>query len=513
MAMEVAAQMLPGGRRGPSRSVTFLLLGGLTFITLCLFTSHLPGLQRIISLSTPDTGGVTSSAAAGPHHESHSPGRQDASESQVPLDAPVMDIEDEDQLKDHLMEHGTNKHSPLKDSPPQLIADLAQEHIPAYTPTDGPGGGEKSKRLVVVGDVHGHTAALRALLDKIGFDHRHGDHLVLAGDMVTKGPDSKGVVKMAMHLGASAVRGNQEDKVLAAAWEMHRHSVDDETGPGSEAEGEEDHRDNEAGTEKRRKEHAHKIARSLTRAQLAWLRSLPVILRISGLPDAASPPWNASALVVVHGGLVPGVQLESQDAWAVMNMRSLVYSGKGKGKHHAQSVSDDEEEEEDDDDETAQLNKPTLVPDADTAAVPIEGRDGEPWSHAWNRFQNHLPPSAPHTLVIYGHDAKAGLQVNPKVTISPSASWSSSPTDADYTINTTDNYINTITDNNHNNDSVNKRRKHKNKNKHNKKPHKEKGLRYAFGLDSGCGHGKALTALIIEAGPAGVGHRIEQVDC
>ncbi|KAK3905748.1 hypothetical protein C8A05DRAFT_30444, partial [Staphylotrichum tortipilum] len=39
------------------------------------------------------------------------------------------------------------------------------------------------------------------------------------------------------------------------------------------------------------------------------------------------------------------------------------------------------------------------------------------------------------------------------------------------------------------------------------------GTRYAFGLDSGCGHGKQLTALIVEAGPGGITHRVEQVDC
>jgi hypothetical protein len=105
-----------------------------------------------------------------------------------------------------------------------------------------------------------------------------------------------------------------------------------------------------------------------------------------------------------------------------------------------------------------------------------------------NRHQNNLPPSAPHTLAIYGHDAKAGLQVNPEVDISPYDP--SSP-------------------NHHNHEKENKKnKKHKHKDKK-----KKKGLRYAFGLDSGCGHERQLTALIISAGPAGVEHRIEQVDC
>jgi hypothetical protein len=298
------------------------------------------------------------------------------------------------------MEYGTNKHPPFKDDPPMLVADLPQEHVPSSSPaspTKGPDGGDKTngKRLVVVGDVHGQRAALKALLRKIGFDHKHGDHLVLAGDMVTKGPDSKGVVKLAMDIGASAVRGNQEDKVLAAAREIHRFSVDDASRLGPEADedgadvagGGDDDDKGEAETETRRKGHARSVARSLSRAQLAWLRSLPIILRIGHLPDATSPPWNASTIAVVHAGLVPGVPLKKQDPWAVMNMRSLVYPRKGKGKKNkgkphsrSNSPSDDATSEEE---AATEIDALTLAPDADALAVPIDGRDGEPWSHAW----------------------------------------------------------------------------------------------------------------------------------
>ncbi|EAQ89784.1 hypothetical protein CHGG_06403 [Chaetomium globosum CBS 148.51] len=331
------------------------------------------------------------------------------------------------------MEYGTNKHPPFKDDPPLLVKDLPQEHIPSYTPPSLGVERINGKRLVVVGDVHGQTAALKALLEKIGFDHKHGDHLVLAGDMITKGPDSKGVVKLAMAVGASAVRGNQEDRVLAAARELHRWSAIDEFKSDRASEAEK--ADGEVGIETRRKNHAHRVAESLTRAQLAWLRSLPIILRIGHLPDAASPPWNASTLAVVHGGLVPGVHLEKQDPWAVMNMRSLKYPRKGKGgkkgKHHSESQPESPvDHDEDQTDPTTTTDGLTLTPDA--VAVPVDTHGGEPWSHVLKK--------------------------------------------------------------------------------------KQKGHRYAYGLDSGCGHGKQLTALVIEAvgDPAGRGairHHIEQVDC
>ncbi|KAK4152355.1 Metallo-dependent phosphatase-like protein [Chaetomidium leptoderma] len=516
MAPPETTQLRPGPRRRPIRSLLFLLLGGLVFLTLCLFTNHLPALQQLTSVrpfgGSAGKSRVTSTGAPVPHH-------QGPLEFQQLLD--LIEQEKENKVSKLTMEYGTNKHPPFKDDPPLLVADLPQEYIPSYTPPSPAGGpdGEENKnnrkRLVILGDVHGQLAALKALLQKIGFDNKHGDHLVFAGDMVTKGPDSKGVVKLAMDLGASAVRGNQEDKVLAFAREIHRLSADDESrlGPVSDdaedGDGEGDDKDGEAKVEARRKDHARKIARSLTRAQLAWLRSLPIILRIGHIPGATSPPWNASTIAVIHGGLVPDVKLEKQDPWAVMNMRSLVYPSKGgnkkgKSKHHgrneaaaaADNNNDDDDDEEVDHQTTTEIDNLKLA-----IAVPIDTRKGEPWSHAWNRYQNHLPPTADHTTAIYGHDAKAGLQVNPEVDITPYSS--ASPYDYDTSSSSSSSSSQTTKQHNH----------HKNKNKKNKQSKKEKGLRYAFGLDSGCGHDLQLTALIIEAGPEGVGHRVQQVDC
>ncbi|PTB61352.1 hypothetical protein BBK36DRAFT_1164133 [Trichoderma citrinoviride] len=42
-------------------------------------------------------------------------------------------------------------------------------------------------------------------------------------------------------------------------------------------------------------------------------------------------------------------------------------------------------------------------------AIPVESRDGEKWSNAWNRFQKRLKKSHRYT-VIYGHDSKRGLR-------------------------------------------------------------------------------------------------------
>ena len=68
-------------------------------------------------------------------------------------------------------------------------------------------------RTIVVGDVHGCSAELEDLLERIGFSS--ADRLVFVGDLVARGPDSRGVLALMRQLDATSVRGNHEGKLLA----------------------------------------------------------------------------------------------------------------------------------------------------------------------------------------------------------------------------------------------------------------------------------------------------------
>ena len=68
-------------------------------------------------------------------------------------------------------------------------------------------------RTVIVGDVHGCCAELQELLARVGFSD--DDHLYFVGDLVGRGPDTLGVLALAQQLGAVAVRGNHEQKLLS----------------------------------------------------------------------------------------------------------------------------------------------------------------------------------------------------------------------------------------------------------------------------------------------------------
>ncbi|WAO97020.1 Metallophos domain-containing protein [Fusarium falciforme] len=316
-----------------------------------------------------------------------------------------------------------------------VVAALPDEYVPTT---------DNNRRIIVIGDLHGMIHPLNTLLEETGFDSRK-DHIVSVGDMVNKGPDSAGVIKRLMDLNASAVRGNHEDRVLLA-WIAYntREDIaadlamkDAEVPPGASGD--------------------LKTARSLSSEQLDWLKSLPVILTVG--------PLN---LCIVHAGLVPGIELEQQVPWAVMNMRTLTYptddfrwkeeqkqekeeqkkkkeGERKKQEDEAKNKSRRDEAEPDDAAENIVIERTILNHDV---WIPIDSHDGDKWTDIWNREQKRVAKSHRRTIV-YGHDSQRGYQEDS----------------------------------------------------------------YTFGLDSGCVKGGALSGFIIQAVEGAWTHTTVQVPC
>ncbi|GAA3855990.1 hypothetical protein GCM10022243_21630 [Saccharothrix violaceirubra] len=81
----------------------------------------------------------------------------------------------------------------------------------------------------VIGDVHGCADELRELLGLLGYvdgAHPDGRTAVFVGDLVDRGPDTPGVLRLAMPMvragTALSVRGNHEDKLVRA---LNGHNV------------------------------------------------------------------------------------------------------------------------------------------------------------------------------------------------------------------------------------------------------------------------------------------------
>lgn len=68
-------------------------------------------------------------------------------------------------------------------------------------------------RTIVVSDIHGCIDEFKELMRLVAFKP-NVDRLVLLGDLIDRGPDSVGVVRMARELRAESVRGNHEDWYL-----------------------------------------------------------------------------------------------------------------------------------------------------------------------------------------------------------------------------------------------------------------------------------------------------------
>jgi predicted phosphodiesterase len=184
-------------------------------------------------------------------------------------------------------------------------------------------------RTLIIGDVHGCIAELETLLRtaRVSRDTR----IVLVGDLVAKGPYSRHVVDFCRDRGVLAVRGNHDEAVVRY-WKAARK-------------GKELPRLGRSGQE---------ALEQLDDKHLAWLAALPYVLRLE--PD----------LVVVHGGLAPGVRLDRQDPEVMLTLRSVLPGGK---------LSD-------------------------------RAGEGVPWASRWKGPER----------VVFGHDALRGLQRYPWAT-------------------------------------------------------------------------------------------------
>jgi hypothetical protein len=150
-------------------------------------------------------------------------------------------------------------------------------------------------RTVIVGDVHGCLDELQELVGRCG-DPRDTRY-VMVGDVVAKGPDSRGVIAWARAANADAVLGNHDAAVLRAR--------DRTMDPAPKA-------------------HHAAVAAALDDDDWAWLEARPLWLGLDGGDD---PHPGPKSHLVVHGGLVPGVPLAEQERHMLMNLRSITTDG------------------------------------------------------------------------------------------------------------------------------------------------------------------------------------------
>ncbi|KAI0173768.1 calcineurin-like phosphoesterase [Pestalotiopsis sp. NC0098] len=450
VALCLSPHLHPRTRRRRFIALIAVFVFGTLYLGYTKFDKMAETAKTMMPLKTPEGGLGLGFGSSGASPAQSQPPSQPQSQAQAESHPSFADLAALEQKPMPPMSYGTYARPPLKGL--KALETLPSSKLPTSSPS--------SPRLIVIGDVHGQLKELKALLAKVEYSKERGDHVILTGDLINKGPDSPGVVQLAMDIGASGVRGNHEDRILLAHANSEARNVIGPSGsggkisdlkgstPSSADDMDEPSLAGQSGSQSAELQ----IARSLTKQQRDWLADLPVILKVG-------PIEGYGNVVVVHAGLVPGVALENQDPWAVMHMRTLVYPAEEVRRQRIKKVLEDYASQ--------QAKKHISVPNAEVdkelelskqrgdgagdhdVSLPTEGRDGQSWSDAWNESQGKIKSDSDKTTVVYGHDAKKGLNVQ----------------------------------------------------------------KYSYGLDSSCVRGGQLTAMVFEPQSGKIGHRIVSVDC
>ncbi|KAI9237399.1 MAG: Metallo-dependent phosphatase-like protein, partial [Podila humilis] len=209
-------------------------------------------------------------------------------------------------------------------------------------------------RTIVVGDIHGSIDGFNGFLVQTGYDHRR-DSLILAGDLVAKGPRSLKVIDRAIEIGARCVRGNHDDKVIR--WRGYLDSLTPS-----------ERKKPRTPYDLDRKSEHYDIARRLSTRQYDYLRSCPLILTVPRELSVHNIPIH-----VVHAGIDPRKNILHQKPWVLVNVRNLLEDG------------------------TPSRTRKT----------------GQSWAKAFNELHSNTGRSRTSRdfLVVYGHDAGRSLNV------------------------------------------------------------------------------------------------------
>ena len=214
---------------------------------------------------------------------------------------------------------------------------------------------KRSNKIFIIGDVHGCLDELKSLVAKASNDRNGGmlfRSVVLVGDLCNKGPYSSQVIQYVREQPYwYSIRGNHDNAALEAA----------------------------LGDTDRLSREQYSWVKELSDEDVEWIANLPYTIRIP-MDKSIFPLWRGGDALVVHAGLLPNVGIEEQHVKTMVTVRAF------KAIHKNDTTEDSNN--------NALLYYEHYDP-SQTDQTPI------PWANAWTGPE----------LVIFGHDAKRGTQV------------------------------------------------------------------------------------------------------
>lgn len=152
-----------------------------------------------------------------------------------------------------------------------------------------------SERLIVIGDIHGCADEFEELLEALAPSKT--DKLVLLGDLVNRGPDSRRVIQLARKHATASLLGNHELRLL------NFRKTDDPT---------------------HLKAYDHDTLAQLDRAGWDYLAAMRLTYED-----------RHHRVVLVHGGFLPGTSWRSQPARIVTRIQVIDSSGEPSKRSEA----------------------------------------------------------------------------------------------------------------------------------------------------------------------------------
>lgn len=245
---------------------------------------------------------------------------------------------------------------------PEAVPLKPIKHISQLNTTFVAGEEQKHiKRIIMIGDIHGHYHEFKQLLKKVRYNKRE-DELLVLGDFVTKGPDSFRVLDYLIEHKIECIVGNHEYYVLQYyalfhALDQPRFLLND----GQHV--------SHIGTDGVfNDDPEYLFAKKLQPHHVEYINQCSVIKELGIAPVGK----DVAPGVAVHAGIRPDLKLSQQNPIDNLEMRSLI------GPHFNETTSD---------------------PDA-------------PFAKSWSKVYNSKHGEAPANYVVYyGHDAGRGLKL------------------------------------------------------------------------------------------------------
>lgn len=150
-------------------------------------------------------------------------------------------------------------------------------------------------RTIVIGDVHGCSVELEDLLQEL--KPKATDRIYFVGDLIGRGPDSRGVLQKVRELSAVAVQGNHERRLIEV------------------------HESGEAGRRSRLGPAHRRLLQTFTHDDWQTLLRMPLFVE---LPE--------HYMCIAHAGIDPAVPMSKQDPWVLTHLRS--FDETGAPSHH-----------------------------------------------------------------------------------------------------------------------------------------------------------------------------------